>query len=96
MTLHVAVAQLNIRTFDDSLTVDTDKPIHEMREKYEQFFIIRIDDVGTARIEGLSKILSKDQIKQLKIVCANHGAKTFAYRHNGIEYKGDLIKYLQK
>ena len=89
MKIHIAPVVLHIRCYDDA--IDTDKPLHKMQDEYLYNMICTINDLGIARLEGLS---THDLHADIRHLVADgllqHGVKRVEWRHHGVEHHIDL------
>ena len=83
MPIHGAVTGINLRWFSKESTVDLTKPIGEMSEPYDRFCTVSINDVGEARIEGVTFTVSHSERRELFRLLRSYGASKVTWRHAG-------------
>lgn len=77
--VHAAVSEVRIRVYDDDIYVD--KPIYKMNEHYYGYASCSINDVGVARIEGLTFTLTGDTLKKIFKKLKGFGVKEVTWRN---------------
>lgn len=90
MAVHVAALMLHARGYPDS--VDVDRPLREMREKYRYHIVVLINDLGIARLEGLDDRITHSDRREMQRKLRAVGVIRAEWRHNGIEKHSNLVK----
>lgn len=90
MSLHLAPLMLHARGYPDS--VDVERPLHKMHEKYRYHIVVLINDLGVARLEGLDDRITHRDRREMQRKLRAFGVIRAEWRHNGIEKHSNLVK----